>query len=84
MLTDWNFWFSVVTAIIAIIAVLQTKAQIKMGNKQHLFNERVENYLIAEGFIRLYEDHQSQFLTKRDEPEMAINLKFLWMTNNNI
>lgn len=82
MLTDWNFWFSIITAIIAIVALLQTKQQIRVGNKQHLFDERLENYLIAEGFIRLYEDHQSQFLIKRDEPEMALDLKFLWMTNN--
>lgn len=82
MLTDWNFWFSIITAIIAIVALLQTKQQIRVGNKQHLFDERLENYLIAEGFIRLYEDHQNQFLIKKDEPEMALDLKFLWMTNN--
>ncbi len=82
MLTDWNFWFSIITAIIAIVALLQTKQQIRVGNKQHLFDEHLENYLIAEGFIRLYEDHQNQFLIKKDEPEMALDLKFLWMTNN--
>lgn len=47
-----------------------------------MFDERVENYLIAEGFIRLYEQHQSQFVIKKEEPEMALGLKFLWMTNN--
>lgn len=82
MLNDWNFWFSIITAIVAIIALLQTKQQIRLGNKQHLFDERVENYLIAKGFIQLYGQHQSQFMIKKDEPERALGLKFLWMTNN--
>lgn len=53
MIRDWNFWLSIVTIVLtvvtvitAIIAVLQTKKQIELSNKQHLFDLRIENYLV--------------------------------------
>ena len=47
MMMDWNFWFSVITAIVAVIALIQTKQQIKLSNKQHLFDNVQHVYQIS-------------------------------------
>lgn len=83
---DWNFVLSiitivatVVTAVVAIVAVVQTQVQIKVSNKQHLFDMRVAIYLTANGLVQLYKSHSKQL----EEYEfMANDLMFTWLTNN--
>ena len=82
MMMDWNFWFSVITAIVAVIALIQTKQQIKLSNKQHLFDKRVEHYLIAKGLMQLHETNQILLINKKDEPVLAMDFIFAQMTNN--
>ena len=82
MLTDWNFWFSVITAVVAVIALVQTKQQIKLSNKQYLFDNRVEHYLIAKGLIQLYESNKTLLTVRDDEPAFAMDFIFAQMTNN--
>lgn len=81
MLTDTNFWFSVITACVAITALIQTQVQIRLSNKQHLFDKRVESYLIAIGLLRLYENNYSSF-DGQDEPFLAVDVQFSFFTNS--
>lgn len=81
MLRDWNFWVAVITALVAVLALFQTKQQIKLSNKQNLFNERIEQYLIAVGLIELYLNEKS-LLKKDDTAVMAVDFLFERMTNN--
>ena len=69
MFKDWNFWFSVITAIVAVIALFQTNRQIRLGNKQHLFDMRIEYYLIAKGMMQLF-DKNSNILDKDKKNDM--------------
>lgn len=83
MLKDWNFWFSVITAVIAIVALIQTSRQIRLNNKQHLFDRRLDIYLKIDGLVSLYKEHRNTLESKNeDEPLLAADLDFIWLTNN--
>ena len=80
---DWNFVFTLVTAVVAIFAVIQTQQQIKLSNKQYLFDKRMEVYLVAMGLIELYRSNRSLFEEHdKNEPFLAIDFDFTFMTNN--
>lgn len=90
MIKDWNFWLSVitlvltmVTAITAVIAVKQTKKQIEVSNKQHLFDLRIENYLVAKGLVEQYKSCKSLWeREKRNEVIWASESFLFFLTNN--
>lgn len=82
MIKYGNFIFSMITAIVAVIALSQTHKQIKISNKQHLFDKRMENYLIAKGLIQLYRNNCMIFNNEEDEPIFDAKLYFVWLTNN--
>lgn len=82
MFRDMNFWLSVVTAAVAIYAVIQTHKQIKLSNKQHLFDKRIENYIIAIGLIQLYRSNCNVINNKKDEPMFSNTFDFKKLTNN--
>lgn len=82
MMMDLNFLFSLITAVIAIIALFQTNQQIKLSNKQYLFGKRVECYLIAKGLIQLYENNYSLLVDSTNEYIYEIEITFKQLTNN--
>lgn len=63
---DSNIIFSIITTITAIIALFQTKRQITLSNKQHLFDVRLKNYLIFKKLIYSYEHNRTLFPSTDD------------------
>ena len=49
-----NFWVSVISVIIAIFALVQSSNQVRLSNKQSLFDRRLEKYLIAKDLLNLF------------------------------
>ena len=49
-----NSWFSIITALTAIIALFQTWKQIKVSNKQNLFEKRINVLIKVTGLMNLY------------------------------
>lgn len=62
--------FSILTAIIAIVAIWQTHRQIKINNKQFLFENRVRKYTLASSLIQLYKENQTPSIVPKTYPEL--------------
>lgn len=80
-----NNLFAIITALIAIVALLQTHKQIKISNKQYLFDKRLSKYLLAKGLLELYKDNES-LLDYTDDPDteaIIVDYQFINLTNNN-
>ena len=76
--------FSIITAIVAIIAIFQTSKQLKMSNKQFLFNKRIENYLIFYGIYELYMDNIKllDYSDEKSDEAIIVDIQFSQLTNN--
>ena len=49
--------FSVISAIIAVVALIQTQSQIKLSNKHQLFERRLNNFFAFYGLYELYKEN---------------------------
>lgn len=75
----------IITIIATLIALLQTHKQIKISNKQYLFDKRLSKYLLAKGLLELYKDNES-LLDYTDDPDdeaIIVDYQFINLTNNN-
>lgn len=45
---------SIITVLVAILALLQTNRQVVLSNKQRLFDRRIEKYLLLQELLALY------------------------------
>lgn len=79
---DWNFWLSVITAGIAILAIFQTRWQIKLSNKQQLYEKRVASYEKIDSILQLWDKAKDLFASVENSPIRTIEYKFSYMTNN--
>lgn len=77
---DPNFWVSIISVCIAIFALFQSNKQIKISNKQSLFERRLEKYLIAKDLLNLFENKREHIVDDKDL-HFSLSLQFSWLTN---
>ena len=77
-----NNIFSIITAIIAVIALWQTHRQITISNKHQLFDKRVDRFITVNGLISLFKE--SKNLMDKEDYDHFIDVTVLFhnLTNN--
>ena len=80
-----NNLFAIITALVAIIALLQTHKQIKISNKHFLFDKRLSKYLLAIGLLELYKNNENllDYTDHSDDEAIIVDYQFVNLTNNN-
>lgn len=75
----------IITIIATLIALWQTHKQIKISNKQYLFDKRLSKYLFANGLLELYNDNESllNYTDHLDDEPIIVDYQFINLTNNN-
>lgn len=75
----------IITIIATLIALWQTHKQIKISNKQYLFDKRLSKYLLANGLLELYNDNESlqNYTDHLDDEPIIVDSQFINLTNNN-
>lgn len=78
-----NNVFAIVTAVIAIIALLQTHIQIKVSNKQFLFDKRLDKYLLTQSLLVLFKENEKilDYSDNSDEKAIIVDMQFACLTN---
>lgn len=69
-----------VSAIVAIIALFISCYQARLSNKQSLFTRRLNIWITVDKLMSVYAKN-AKTLKQNDEPQMAIDLLFQWLTN---
>lgn len=69
-----------ISAIVAIIALFISCYQPRLSNKQSLFNRRLNIWITVDKLMSVYVKNAMN-LEHDDEPQMAIDLLFVWLTN---
>ena len=59
----------VLSLIISVIALVNSYKQTELSNKQDLFNERINNFVIVNGLLDLYKSNKS-IIEKDKEDEI--------------
>lgn len=72
----------IITIMIAFIAIFQTYKQIKISNKQHLFDKRIEKFLICTGVLSLYSENKMLIKEEYKDIPLEVTILFSGLTNN--
>lgn len=84
-LKEPDFCFSIITAGTAIIALFQTREQIRVSNKQNLFEKRMNILIKVTGLMKLYEENRNLMIEdnkKDDSVVLMVDFNFENLTNN--
>lgn len=74
---------SIIAIVCSVIALWQTHRQIKLSNRQHLFDRRLSGYLIVTDLIQSYQIQQKDCRLKDDDGFVSsIGLAWLHLTGN--
>lgn len=75
----------IITIIATLIALWQTHKQIKISNKQFLFDKRLSKYLLVKGLLELYKNNESllDYTKEPDDEAIMVDYQFMNLTNNN-
>lgn len=74
-----NIVVSILTIAIAVVALFQTNKQITLSNKQHLFDRRLDKYLLVKDLIALYATNRESIMEK--DLYMKCGLILRWLLN---
>lgn len=74
---------SVITVAGTIIALIQTRQQMRLSNKQALFEKRLNTYMFVKGLMVLCNSNKAHFREYRDDVCLSSNtIIFCFLTNN--
>lgn len=83
MFKDWDFWLSVITAATAVVALILTFLQIRISNKQSLFDRRLAVFIKIDGIVKLYTENIVLLQPSKDNnPIFSVDYVFACLTNN--
>lgn len=75
-----NILLPIVSLIIALVAIFQTKKQIELSNKQHLFDRRLEKYIIIKDLLSLYSENR-EIIVDSEDLIRCVECQFSGLTN---
>lgn len=75
-----NILLPIVSLIIALVAIFQTKKQIALSNKQLLFDRRLEKYIIIKDLLLLFANNRALIVDKKDLAR-CLDFQFVLLTN---
>lgn len=80
---DPDTWLSLFAVVISMIALWQTHRQIKLSNKQQLFDRRLSDYLIVKGLLDLYREHRDNLgIEDNGKPLFSAAFTYAYLTDN--
>lgn len=75
-----NTLLTIVSLIIALVAIFQTKKQIELSNEQHLFDRRLEKYMLIKDLLSLFANNRELIVDKKDLAR-CLDFQFSLLTN---